>query len=363
MAEGRPILYVDDEPSNLAVFEAAFEDEYDVTVAESGAAALEILASQRVEVMITDMRMPQMNGVELLERVIERHPEVVRIVLTGYTDIESVADAVNSGRIYQYVTKPWKADEFVGVIDGALAMYKVHADTLSLNRRLSDHLNREETIRTIFQRYAPTQVAEQVADDIKTGAGDAQRREVTLLYSDIRGFTPLSHAHKPPEVLRLLNAYFALMTEVVDRNRGVVSQFRGDALLAIFGAPRCPADSEGHAARAALEMLEALQEFNRTLAKDLVGATIEFGIGIQSGVAAVGNVGCTDRFVYSAIGEPADQVPQVEARSKAWPSSIVTTDRVAEALEGRFELQPAGSMRFEGDDSDVGLHRIVGARG
>jgi len=362
MSELNNILYVDDELGNLTVFEAAFEDDYEIFTAESGAEALEILAEEDIEVLITDMRMPGMSGTELLERVQPLYPDIPRIVLTGYTDVESVVGAVNSGRIYRYITKPWDEQEMRVIIDRAVATYQARKRQHSLLIELEELVHREETVRTIFQRYVPPQIVEQMLDDMSITEPGAEGREVTLLFADIRGFTPMCHGHPPNKVLRLMNEYFAAMTGIIDKHDGVVSQFRGDAFLAVFGAPIGSDDTEGHAVSAGLEMLAKLRDFNRTRTRKFVDGQLQIGIGVQSGFVAVGNVGCADKVVYSVIGDAAEQVLQVEALCKQRPDTLLTTEQVINATGERFKKQQIDVTRFTGDSRDVRIFQVTEER-
>lgn len=118
------ILYVDDEDNNLISFKATFRMKYNVFVALSGDEAIEILSEQPIEIIITDQRMPGMTGVEFLESIIPIHPDPMRILLTGYADMAAVVDAINKGKIFHYLTKPWKEEELDKTIQDALVVYK-----------------------------------------------------------------------------------------------------------------------------------------------------------------------------------------------------------------------------------------------
>lgn len=124
------ILYVDDEENNLVSFKANFRMKYNIITAISGSEAIEILKKTPVEIIITDQRMPEMTGVEFLEKVIEINPEPMRILLTGYTDMTAVIDAVNKGKIFHYLTKPWNADELNDTIKKAYEIYSDRKSTL-----------------------------------------------------------------------------------------------------------------------------------------------------------------------------------------------------------------------------------------
>jgi len=118
------VLYIDDEKNNLISFKANFRIDFDVFTAESASEGLEILAKQKMHIIITDQRMPVMTGVEFLENVMRDYPEPVRILLTGYTDLETVIEAVNKGKIYQYVRKPYDGEELRKLIHEAFEHYQ-----------------------------------------------------------------------------------------------------------------------------------------------------------------------------------------------------------------------------------------------
>ncbi len=131
------ILYVDDEENNLISFKAAFRMKYHVLIAHSGDDALKLLESKSVEIIITDQRMPNMTGIEFLEKILERYPEPMRILLTGYSDMNAVIDAVNKGKIYHYLAKPWIEEEINMTIKRAYEVYEDKQKIRQLNEKLA----------------------------------------------------------------------------------------------------------------------------------------------------------------------------------------------------------------------------------
>src|SRR5690606_34516678 len=117
------VLYVDDEKNNLISFKALFRLKYQVFTAESGKDAIKILDEQEIHVIITDQRMPEMTGVELLESILETHPDPIRILLTGYADLNAVIDAINKGKIFHYLNKPWNEKELDQTIQRSYDLY------------------------------------------------------------------------------------------------------------------------------------------------------------------------------------------------------------------------------------------------
>lgn len=124
------VLYIDDEPHNLVSFKATFRQRFDVTTAASGHDALELLQQHPFEVIVTDQRMPEMTGVQFLESILDRYPEPIRILLTGYTDMQAVIDAVNKGKIAEYLEKPWDEARLEDVIRKSAALYRARRSAL-----------------------------------------------------------------------------------------------------------------------------------------------------------------------------------------------------------------------------------------
>lgn len=131
------VLYVDDEENNLISFKANFRVKYDVRTAISGDEAMKIMETQPVEIIITDQRMPNMTGVEFLEQVIEKYPDPMRILLTGYADMSAVVDAVNKGKIFHYLTKPWNEQELDETITRAFEQFQKNIELKETNEKLA----------------------------------------------------------------------------------------------------------------------------------------------------------------------------------------------------------------------------------
>jgi DNA-binding NtrC family response regulator len=176
LPEKHPILVVDDEPEILFSLRALLRREFEVYTAGSGAEALEVLAQHPVHVVMTDQRMPQMTGVELLSRLQGECSRAVRIVFTGYADIKAVIDAVNQGRIFRYLTKPWDTDELRSVLRQACQEYERVVGRQCLLEEMRDYLRR--ALALIQEAPAAKRSeAEQLAG---TGSALLQRLEQTL---------------------------------------------------------------------------------------------------------------------------------------------------------------------------------------
>ena len=132
------ILYVDDEIHNLNAFKASFRRLYTVFTATSAEEAEEVLAKQEVQIIISDQRMPKMTGIEFFESILDKYPEPIRMLLTGYADINAVIDAINKGQVYKYFSKPWNDDELKQNIDKAYEVYSLRKENKELTAKLLD---------------------------------------------------------------------------------------------------------------------------------------------------------------------------------------------------------------------------------
>lgn len=136
MSEKINILYVDDEVGNLNAFKAAFRRDFNIYLAESAAEGRKILDQHEIEIVLTDQRMPEMTGVKFLESIIPLFPDTIRILITGYSDIDAVIDAINKGQIYRYVSKPWNNEDLKMVIKSSYEVYSLRKENKELTEKL-----------------------------------------------------------------------------------------------------------------------------------------------------------------------------------------------------------------------------------
>ena len=132
------VLYIDDEPHNLTAFKAAFRRDYNIYLAESAEEAREIMDTQDIHVILSDQRMPITTGIEFFESIVESHPDPIRILITGYTDINAVIDAINRGQVYKYLTKPWNENDIRIYIDRAFEVFNLRRENAELSNKLMD---------------------------------------------------------------------------------------------------------------------------------------------------------------------------------------------------------------------------------
>jgi adenylate cyclase len=212
-----------------------------------------------------------------------------------------------------------------------------------------------QRIRDTFARFVPERVVgevlERTDDDLRLGG---QRMEVTVLFSDIRGFTTFSEARPPEEVLEILNRYHEEMTEAVMGRGGTLVSFMGDGIMAVFGAPLEQRDHADRALGAALEMLLArLPRFNTWMRERGVDDEFQIGVGLNSGPVMVGNVGSRRRLDYTAIGDTVNTAARLEGMTKGTPHSLFIADATRGLLTGEIELAFVDSMPVRGRAEEI----------
>lgn len=220
----------------------------------------------------------------------------------------------------------------------------------ALREYLHERKTREQAVQ-LFSRFVnPHVVHELVAHGGLSRAGES--RQITILFSDIRGFTTLSEKRTPQQVVELLNRYFTLQVEVVFRHGGSLDKFIGDCIMAFWGAPLDDPDHARHAVEAALEMADVLQRFKKELGEE--DADFDVGIGIHTGPAVVGLIGSDQRREYTAIGDTVNLGSRIEGLTKG-VSRILVSRETKEACGGAFEFKSYGSFKVKGREQDVEL--------
>jgi len=220
---------------------------------------------------------------------------------------------------------------------------------------LADYLRERNARREAvaqFSRFVNPHVVRQL---IERGGieGSGQTREVSVLFSDIRGFTSLSESRRPEEVVALLNRYFSLQVEVVFRHGGSLDKFIGDCIMALWGAPLDDAEHAPRAVACALDMADTLQTFKRELGA--ADASFDVGIGIHSGPAVVGLIGSDRRREYTAIGDTVNVASRIEGLTKDAGRRILVSRETMLACRETFDFAPAGSYKVKGRSQEVEL--------
>jgi class 3 adenylate cyclase len=302
-----------------------------------------MIEKQDFDLVLLDVMMPGLSGIDVLKRLRERWPEsdLPVVMATARDATEDVVEALRLGA-NDYVTKP---------LDFAVVLARVETQ-LSLRRQkqeikhLAENLElRNRFIQSLFGRYLSDEV---VADLLASPEGPrigGEQRRVTLLMSDLRGFTPLTEGLAPQQVLRLLNSYLGTMADVVLAHQGTVDEFVGDAILAIFGAPVARPDDARRAVACAVAMQAALGALNR--ANEPAGLPrLEMGIAVHTGDVIVGNIGSERRTKYGVVGSAVNHAGRIESFT----------------VGGQVLISDA-TLREAGDSVRVGERLAVDAKG
>lgn len=352
------ILYVDDEEQNLISFKATFRREYNIWTALSGEEGLKILNDQIIDLIITDQRMPQMTGIQFLEKVIPQYPDTVRMILTGFSDVEAIIGAINTGRVYRYITKPWEETELRMTIENACQLSELQSKNKQLILDLKQKVEEQEKTLKLFIKYVPAPVVEKALNATEDSILDGEQRNVAVLFCDIRGFTPMSEELSPKEVVSFLNDYYSIMAEVIRRHNGMVAQFVGDEIFAAFGAPIAAENNEQNATFCALEMMEKLSDLNSKY-KIKLNREIKMGIGINAGEVVAGNLGSEDRIDYSLTGDTVNTGKRIETITKEMPNTILISQTVYEKTKKLFLFKEFEPLFVKGKKEKIQVYQVT----
>lgn len=212
-------------------------------------------------------------------------------------------------------------------------------------------------VKKLFSRYVSKDVYDQLVADPSLAALGGARRTMTVLFSDVRGFTAMSEKGSPEEVVAQLNEYFSRMVQVVFDHRGTVDKFVGDMVMALFGAPLDDEDHAEHAVQTALAMTQALNELNvRWRAEGR--PTLDIGIGINTGDMVAGNIGSDTIMSYTVIGDAVNLGARLESLNKDYSCRIIISDATRVRLKGRYDVHPLGDVIVKGKTKPIAIFEV-----
>ena len=216
----------------------------------------------------------------------------------------------------------------------------------------------KRVVKKLFGRYVSKDVYQQLLSNPELAELGGKRRDMTVLFSDIRGFTAITEKGDPEELVGQLNDYFSRMVAIVFRHQGTVDKFVGDMVMALFGAPLDdPAHAE-HAAAAAIDMVRELGELNRKWV-DEGRARLDIGIGINSGDMIAGNIGSSTIMSYTVIGDNVNLGSRLESLNKDYRTRIIISDATRARLSGKYDIRPLGDVVVKGKTRPVAIFEIV----
>jgi adenylate cyclase len=233
---------------------------------------------------------------------------------------------------------------------------EIGALTESFNQ-MAKSLHEKEMIKRAFTRYVARQVVDEILKDPEKLALKEERRDVTVLFCDMRGFTPLAERLSPEEVVGVLNDFYTLMVDTTAKNDGIVDKFLGDGVMAIFGAPIVHEDHALRAVKTALAMQAGVAELSRRRARE-AKEPIAVGIGVSAGEAVAGTVGTEDRMEYTVIGDSVNLAARLESNAK--PGQILMSQRTYQKVEGLVNVRPLGAIRVKGKEEQVEVYEVLG---
>jgi adenylate cyclase len=212
-------------------------------------------------------------------------------------------------------------------------------------------------VKRLFGRYVSRDVFEQLMAHPETAELGGKRRDMTVLFSDIRGFTSVTERADPEQIVAQLNEYFSKMVEVVFRHQGTVDKFVGDMIMALFGAPLDDPSHAEHAVQAAIDMVRELGDLNRRWTAEGL-APIDIGIGINSGDMIAGNIGSSSIMSYTVIGDNVNLGSRLESLNKEYKTRIIMSNATRTRLTGDYDTRPLGDVIVKGKSTAVGIYEI-----
>ena len=370
------VLLVDDEPRVLDALEALLAMEYRVLRADRPSTALALLGEEDVAVVVSDQRMPEMVGTELLTRCRERAPETVRILLTAFTDLDALMESINAAGVYHFLLKPWDPQELRHLVGRAVEHHRLRRErealvgdlaaknteleqTLAHLRTTRDDLVREASVRTQLQRYVSPRLVDLAIANPELLRLSGEWREATVLFADIRGFTRLIESNPPPVVIGLLDEYFSEMIEVIFRHQGTVEQLVGDEIVALFGVPEPGPDVALRAVRAATDMVAAVGRLSARWAAE-GRPTFDIGVGISSGRVMAGTIGSDRRRELVVVGRAMVAASRIQRMTRLFDAHIIVEEETFREVGDLVQWRELGRPRLKGIRHRQRLYEVCG---
>jgi class 3 adenylate cyclase/ActR/RegA family two-component response regulator len=353
------VLYVDDEENNLNSFRAALRRNYNIYTALSGEEGMHILEKNDIHVIVTDQRMPNMTGVQFLQHIPEDQDNI-RIILTGFSDMESIIEAINTGQVYRYITKPWDKDELKITIDNAIETVMLRRNNKHLIHELKEHNEQlEEKVRERTKEIETQKeliesakaqsdalllniLPEEIADELKKFGKSFARKhdQVSVLFSDIKGFTTLAEKLTPVKLVTQLDEIFGAFDNIIAKYGMEKIKTIGDAYMCASGLPKADPENAVKTVRAGMDMQRYIREFG--LANKIQNLPeYEIRIGINTGPLVAGVVGI-NKFAYDIWGDTVNLASQMEQHSE--PGKVNISGETFTLVKNHFQCTHRGKV-------------------
>ncbi|GAA3202545.1 response regulator [Microbacterium terregens] len=366
-ADPLTILAVDDLPQNLRLLDAVLSPRgYRIVTASSGEEALSLLPTSKVDLVLLDILMPGMDGYEVCRRIrVLPGFEFLPIVMITASGDQEKLRAIEAGAD-DFVSKPFDRSELLARV-ASLTRVKRYQDTIERQsaelarwnselearvRAQVDELQRVNRLR----RFLSPQLVDLIIDSGDERFLASHRREIVVVFCDLRGFTPFAESSEPEEVMHVLGEYHSALGELIHRFEGTLERFTGDGLMVFFNDPMTCED----AAERAVTMAVAMRDRVTELAAGWQGRghDLALGIGIAQGFATLGRIGFEGRFDYAAIGSVTNLAARLCGEALAW--QILVAQRVYSATEGLAVGESVGALELRGFSRPIRVFDVTG---
>ena len=361
------VLVVDDIEQNRKLMHAVLEPRgFTVLSAGSGTEALDILERAPVDVVLLDVLMPGMDGYETCERIkAGARTSLLPVIMVTASGTQQRLRALEVGAD-DFITKPFDQAELLARVRSLARVKRLH-DTVLDQASALEQWNREleervaTQVRSLerlgrLQRFLSPQIANLIVETGDESFLESHRRDITVVFTDLRGFTTFAETSEPEETMAVLRDYHAALGELVFAYEGTLEHFAGDGLMVFFNdPPPCP-DAPERAVRMALEMRDRVAELAEGWRRH--GHSLGFGVGIAQGFATLGRVGFEGRWDYAAIGTVSNVAARLCAQARA--HQILISPRVRVALGESFETRPLGAVELRGLARPVDVFEVIG---
>ncbi len=357
------VLAVDDQAVNLRLLDAVLSPRgHRVLTASSGADGLALLDTEDIDIVLLDVVMPEMDGYEVCRKIrSNQSTEFLPVVMITASGSEQRLNALMAGAD-DFITKPFDQSELLARV-ASLARIKRYHDTIrrqaaelaewntQLESRVAEQVNELERSNRL-RRFLSPQLADLVTGD--ESMLQSHRREIVVLFADIRNFTPFAEASEPEEVMSVLAQYHTALGALVHEYQGTLERFTGDGIMVFFNDPILHDDAAERAVRMALKIRDAVKDLSVGWRRR--GHDLALGQGIAQGFATLGRIGFEGRFDYAAIGS----VTNMSARlcSDAGPWQVLVTDQILAAIEDKAVAEFVGDVQPKGFSRTVRVHNI-----
>ncbi len=359
------ILCVDDERIILTSLKEQlrrrFQSQYLIETVESGEEALEILEEFMEDaidmpVVIADQIMPGMKGDELLREIHCRAPKTLKIMLTGQANADAVGNAVNSANLYRYISKPWEENDLAMTVTEAVRSYDQDKKLEEQNLTLQEMNQDLELLNEAYERFVPRQFLGflEKKSIVDVQLGDQVQKEMSILFSDIRGFTALSETMTPEENFQFLNSYLSEMEPVILDHDGFIDKYIGDAIMALF-----PTTAD-NALGGAIAMLKRLEVYNAQRQQTSHEPPIRIGVGVNSGSLMLGTIGGNNRMDSTVIADTVNLASRLEGLTKRYKANILISSYTLAALADpeQYSCRFLGKVQVKGKQAAVPIYEV-----